>query len=50
MLKNLPGNTGNVGSVPGTKIPHAAEQLTLNNAVLWQGIEKFGERGSMMLA
>ena len=29
MVKNLPANTGDVGSIPGwgTKIPHAARQL-----------------------
>ena len=30
MVKNLPCNAGDMGSIPGqgTKIPHAAEQLT----------------------
>ena len=30
MVKNLPCNAGDVGSIPGrgTKIPHAAEQLS----------------------
>ena len=30
MAKNLPGNAGNSGSIPsqGTKIPHAAKQLS----------------------
>ena len=29
-VKNLPGNAGDVGSIPGqgTKIPHAKEQLS----------------------
>ena len=32
MVKNLPFNAGDVGSIPGqgTKIPHATEQLTPN--------------------
>ena len=31
-VKNLPGNAGDVGSIPGqgTKIPHAKEQLSLH--------------------
>ena len=31
VVKNLPWNAGDVGSIPGggTKIPHAAEQLNL---------------------
>ena len=30
MVKNLPANAGNTGSIPGpgTKSPHAAEQLS----------------------
>ena len=31
MVKNLPSNAGDVGLIPGqgTKIPHAAEQISL---------------------
>ena len=31
MVRNLPANGGNMGSIPGprTKIPHAAGQLSL---------------------
>ena len=34
MVKNLPTNAGEVGSIPGqgTKIPHAMEQLSLSVA------------------
>ena len=34
MVKNLPYNAGGVGSIPGqgTKIPHAAGQLSLQAA------------------
>ena len=33
MVENLPWGAGDVGSIPGqgTKIPHAMEQLSLNN-------------------
>ena len=33
VVKNLPGNAGDTGSIPGqeTKIPHAAEQLSLSD-------------------
>ena len=32
VVKNLPSNTGDVGSIPGwgTKIPHATGQLSLH--------------------
>ena len=32
MVKNLPANAGDMGSIPGqgTKIPHAAEQMSLH--------------------
>ena len=35
MVKNLPCNAGDAGSIPGrgTKIPHAVEQLSLCSAV-----------------
>lgn len=29
MDKNLPANAGNTGLIPGLKIPHALEQLSL---------------------
>ena len=34
VVKNLPSNAGNAGSIPGwgAKIPHAAEQLGLHTA------------------
>ena len=33
VVKNLPGNAGDTGLIPGqeTKIPHAAEQLSLSD-------------------
>ena len=35
MIKNLPCNAGDMGSIPdqGTKIPHAVEQLSLHATV-----------------
>ena len=35
MVKNLPSNAGNVGSIPGlrTKIPHALGQLSPHSTV-----------------
>ena len=35
VVKKLPSNAGDVGSIPGqgTKIPHALEQLSLQAAV-----------------
>ena len=35
MVKNTPSSVGNLGSIPGwgTKIPHAAEQLSLSTAI-----------------
>ena len=35
VVKNLPANAGDIGSVPGwrTKIPHALEQLGLRAAI-----------------
>ena len=37
MVKNLPSNAGDAGSIPGggTKIPHAAEQLKPRALELW---------------
>ena len=29
VVKNLPANAGDTGSIPGGKIPHAPEQLSL---------------------
>ena len=44
MIKNLPFNVGDAGLIPGqgTKIPHAAEQLSLqhHNQTAVQQLEK----------
>ena len=29
VVKNLPANAGDIGSIPGGKIPHATQQLSL---------------------